>query len=533
MEKALKMGRVSATGSFHMFIGVATSTIIMAVGTIIMARILLPEEYGLYSVALTPSLMIGLFRDWGMGAAMTKYVAHFRAANKESDIRGIVAAGIMFEVSTGLVLSFVSLFLASFIATTVFHRQQSTDLISIASITILAGSLLTASQSSFIGFERMGLNSFTIICQAIAKTAISPLLVLLGYGALGAVLGYTFSFIAAGVIGLTMLYFLLFRNLRKTGNNRISLSETLKTMLRYGVPLSISSIVLGFLAQFYGFMMASFCSDSMIGNYKVAAQFSVLLSFFTIPIATVLFPAFAKLDPQKEHRLLKTVFTSSVKYTAILLVPATMAIMVLSKPMISTLFGDKWVYAPIFLALSIISNLLVIFGSLVSGNLLTGLGETKMLMKLGILTLSLGVPLAFLLIPTLGITGVILGIIFAGIPSTFYGLYWIWKKYDVKADFKSSARIFLASGIAAITTYTLLNFVILAEWIRLIIGLVIFLATYIFTAPMVEAITQSDIDNLRTMLSGLGVISKITNFILILPEKISNLRTHTKKNTQS
>lgn len=47
MGKVLEMGRTSARESFQLFIGVAASTVIMAVGTIILARLMSPEEYGL------------------------------------------------------------------------------------------------------------------------------------------------------------------------------------------------------------------------------------------------------------------------------------------------------------------------------------------------------------------------------------------------------------------------------------------------------------------------------------------------------
>jgi len=520
MDKALKMGKTSATGSFHLFIGQTTSTIIMAIGTIILTRLMLPEEYGLYAIALMPPLMINLFRDWGVNSAMTKYIANLRAKNKQNDIHDLLIAGLTFEITTGLALSFLSLFLASFIATTIFHRPESTPLISIASITIFSGALLTASQSSFIGFEKMQFNSLTMICQSIVKTIAAPLLVFLGYGVLGAVLGYTLSSLTAGITGLAILYFIFFRKQRKTKTNRNGTFKTLKMMLHYGVPLSISSILAGFRIQFYSFMMAFFCSDIMIGNYRAATNFAVLLTFFTFPIATVLFPAFSKLDPQNEHQLLKNIFTSSTKYTALLLVPATMAVIVLSKPMISTLFGEKWVYAPLFLTLYVINNLFVVFGSLSMGSFLAGLGETKMLMKLSLLTLSIGLPLAFLLIPTLGITGVILGTIFAGLPSMFLGLHWIWKRYEAKADFKSSTKIFTASAIAAITTYSFLTFINAADWITLITGGIIFLAAYTITAPTIGAINQSDINNLRTMLSGLGIISKLMNIPLVLAERI-------------
>jgi O-antigen/teichoic acid export membrane protein len=524
MEKALEMGKTSATGSLQLFIGIAVSTIIMAIGTIILARLMTPEEYGLYTVALIPSYMIILFRDWGVNSAITKYTATLRAKNKQEDTREIIKAGILFETTTGIALSVVSILLSSLIATTIFNRPESASLIAITSITILAGALQTASQSSFIGFERMELNSLTIIGQAIVKSVTSPLLVFIGYSALGAVLGYTASTTTAAIIGLAALYLTIFKNPKIKNPEKTSLPETLKKMLHYGVPLSISSILGGFLGQFYAFLMAIYCTNTLIGNYQIAAQFAILLTFVTTPISTVLFPAFSKISPQNEHELLQTVFTSSIKYTTILLVPATMAMMVLSKPMISTLFGEKWTYAPFFLTLYVINNLFTIFGSLSLGSLLAGAGETKTLMKLSLITLIIGIPTAFILIPTNGIVGLILTSLIAGIPSMFIGLYWIWKRYKAKADLKSSTKILAASAIATATTYLILNFVASADWIELASGGATFLATYLITAPLIGAINTSDIKNLKTMFSGLRIISKLLNIPLDFMEKLTKAR---------
>jgi O-antigen/teichoic acid export membrane protein len=530
MDKALEMGKTSSRGSFQLFIGQASSNIIMAVGTISLARLMLPEEYGLYAVALIPSTMINLFHDWGIGSALTKYIAHYRATNKEEDIHDIIVAGLIFKTATGLALTILSLAFANFIATAIFNRPESTNLIAIASIVIFSDSLLTAARDSFTGFERMELTSLTMISYSTIKIVASPILVLLGYGALGAVLGHTFSLLIGGILSLTMLYLILFRKIpKRTNPHKSNITKTLKTMLRFGVPLSIATILGSLLTQFYSFMMVIYCTDAMIGNYRIATNFAVLLTFFTFPISTVLFPAFSKLDPKNEHQLIQTVFTSSVKYTAILLVPATMAVIVLSKPMIYTLFGGKWTYAPFFLSLYVITNLLVLFGGLVKNSLLAGLGETKMLMKISLLTLSLGIPLAFILIPAFGVTGAILGTLFATIPSFVYGLYWIWKHYKVKADFKASAKIFAASAIAATTTYTSLTLLNTPHWIQLAIGGIIFLTAYILTAPITGAVTQTDINNLRTMLSGLGIVTKIVNIPLTIAEKTATLTTTWKE----
>jgi O-antigen/teichoic acid export membrane protein len=522
MEKALEMGKTSATGSFQLLVGVATSTVIMAIGTIILGRLLTPDQYGLYGIVQIPLNTILLFRDWGINSAMTKYIATLRASHKEEEIPDYIAAGLLFEVASGIALSFLSFALATFIATTVFHRPDSTLFMEVISVSIVAGSLLTASQAVFVGFERMELNSFTVICQAIVKTAIGPVLVFLGYSVLGAVLGYVLGFITGGTIGVVTFYFVLYRPLTKKGTGNIK--KTLATMLDYGIPFSVYTILGGILGQIYLFIAPSFVSNTIYGNYATALNFSILLTFLTYPVATVLFPAFAKLDPENEHELVKTVFTSSIKYTSILLVPATTAMMALSNPIIGTLYGVKYVYGPFFLTIMIIGNLFVLLGSISSGSLLSGLGQTKILMIQSIITLIIGLPVGFILIPILGITGLIIANIITGVPSMVWGLNWIWKHYQARADFKSSAKILTASALSAVLAYLPTYYLHTADWLKLILGLAIFLTVYILGAPTIGAVSQSDIIALRNMFSNLGIVSKIINLPLKAAEKVAQAK---------
>jgi O-antigen/teichoic acid export membrane protein len=217
------MGRISATGSIQLFIGVVMSNVVLAVGTIILTRLLSPEEYGLYSVVLIPSVMMNLFRDWGMNSALTKYVAQYKMIGNEQDLHETIAAGLAFELSTGFILSLFLVSSSGFIAS-ILNRPESAPLISIVAVATFSGSLLTAAQSSFVGFERMKLNSLTLICQGVVKGLLSPLLVLLGFGVLGAVLGYVVSFLATGIVGLVALYFLFLRklNIAKPGFRQTS-----------------------------------------------------------------------------------------------------------------------------------------------------------------------------------------------------------------------------------------------------------------------------------------------------------------------
>ena len=550
------MGKSSATGSFHLLIGVVASTVIMAVGTLVLAGLLQVEQLGLYGIALIPSSMINFFRDWGVNSAMTQQIAGLRAAHKESEIHDVIVSGIIFEVISGTILSLVCFAVAEPLAL-ILNPENAANLsayISIMSLSIFAGAILAAASSIFVGFEKMKLNSFTQILQAVVKTALGPFLIILGFGVFGAVYASMGSILAGGVVGILIMYFAFFRPLRKLKVGKCDVKRTLKPMLMYGIPLTISNIVAGVLPLVFAFMMAVYAGEGMMGNYYAAIYFSVLVTFISFPIATALFPAFSKLNPEKEPELTQIVFASSVKYTAILLVPATMILITLSTPLVNTLFPKdgilqslfianaepKFPYAPLFLALSSIVNLFVLFGNVSLSTFQTGLRETNQIMKQSMLSLAVGLPLAFLLVSYFGsiggvnaqmlaIVGGILGILVSSTPGTAWGLIWLWKKYKIKADFKASAKIFAASSIAATVTYLFLSVFNAAYWIMLAVGFVIFLVVYLASAPLLGAVNRTDIDNLKAMSSGLGIISKALDFPLLFMRKICKEPQNNKK----
>ena len=521
MTKAIEMGETSARGGFHLFLGVALSSVISSLGTIILVRLLTPDEYGLYAIALIPPTLIGLFRDWGINFSMIKYLAQFKSANKTADMKRVLASGLLFEAVLGTFLTIICFLLTSFLAINVFDRPELQQSIGIASLLILASGLTTAAQSAFTGFERMELTSLTMVIQSIFKSSIGPLLAFLGYGTLGAVLGHTTSFIIAGILGILITYFIFHKNLHGEKDDKGSLTATFKTMFRYGFPLSITIILTGFLLQFFSFMIAIYCTDFMVGNYQAAVKFAVILTFFTIPISTVLFPVFSRLNPEKEMETLRTVFQSSVKYASLLTIPATVAIMVLSEPLVFTLFTEEYTSTPLFLALYVISYLYTALGNLSIGSFLNGQGKTTVTMRLTIIQLATGIPLSLLLIPRFGVTGLIVATLVSSIPSLATGLWWIRKHFGVTVDWESSARILAAAAIAAIITYLILFPLPTPDWINMIVGGIIFFGTYLIAAPLIGALNTDDITNLKQMISGLGPLSQVFDVPLDLIEKLT------------
>ncbi len=403
MDKALEMGKSSATGSFHLLLGVAGSTIIMAVGTILLGMLLPAEGVGLYGMALIPSSIINFFRDWGINSAMTKQIAGLRVAGKDSEIHDVIVSGVIFELVSGILLSVVCFAVAQPIAW-IMSPQDASQLslyISVMSLSVFAGAIAAAAGGIFVGYERMKLNSFTQIFAAVIKTALGPLLIVLGFGVLGAVYAAMVSILAGGIISIVIVYYALYRPLRKCRVGRCDVKQTLKPMLKFGLPLTVSTIVIGVLPLVFALTMGIYAGAGDVaagnpygwtmGNYFTATNFTVILTFVSFPVATALFPVFSKINPEKEPELIRTVFSSSVKYTALLLVPATMMLITLATPLVNTLFPQdgiihslftpdatpKFPLAPIFLALSATVNLFVLLGNISIGTFQTGIGQNK------------------------------------------------------------------------------------------------------------------------------------------------------------
>lgn len=524
LSKALEMAKVSARGGFNLFWGLAISTVISSLGVIIVARLLSPAEYGIVAIAIIVPNFLTLFRDWGMNSAIIKFTAEHKASQKKAYIKTVVAAGMAFELLLGMLLSAVSFIASDFLAINVFHRPEIAPLIQVASFNIFGTAMLTAAQSAFTGYEKLELHSITMMARTIIKTVSSPILVLLGFGGLGAVVGGTIAYIAAGILGLLILYKIIYRPLATracvSSDRELGIRETMKKMLRYGLPLSISTILGGALTQFYSFLMAIYVVDLLIGNYQVAINFSVLITFFSVPMTTVLFPAFSKLNPN-EGETIKNVFRFSVKYASLVVVPAAALVISLSEPAISTLFGEQYGYAPLYLALISVTYLYPALGNLSVGNLINSQGETTVTLKLTLLTAAIGFPLSVLLIPWAGIVGLIVTTLVAGIPSLIIGLLWVDKRFHATVDWVSSVRILAASALSATITYVVISQLSIISWIELIIGTATFAITYFISAPLIGAVTKVDIQNLNETSKGLGPLRQLLRLPLYIIEKFT------------
>lgn len=296
-----------------------------------------------------------------------------------------------------------------------------------------------------------------------------------------------------------------------------------KVLLRFGLPLAFGDVIGGFLTSFYTFLLAIYvANNALIGNYNLASNFLVLIAFVTNPINIMLFPAFSKLNGETEQSTLKNVYQASVKYSTLLVMPVVAIMMALSGPGVSTIFGHSYSQAPFYLSLLAINYVFIAFGMYSTANLINSQNQASIKVILALVTVAMGVPLGLFTVSRYGVLGMLITLIFDGVPSIVIGLIFVKKRYNTTIVWVASGKIILSSAVAAFLSYFVVKLPF-ASLIQLIIGLAIFLSSFIVMIVLTRTLSKNDIVNLREMASSLGPLGKIVNTFLTLIEKLMAL----------
>lgn len=511
-EELAVIAQKAARGGMFLLLANASSTVILAVGSIIIARLLGPSNYGSYSLIITVPILLVSVADAGIGSALVRFPAKLRS---EGDLyRGnrIIRLGFLFKVCVGIAAFLICYSGSNLIAASILNRVELAPLVQFASALIVCKAVYDAVAYAFIGLDLMQLNGGMQILQSTLKSFIAPLLIMMGFGVAGAVSGYWLSYVVVGIGGSV----LLFTNYaRSTGRSSASMSTELKTMLTFSLPLYSAILISTFFTQYQNIVLAHFASNLEIGNYNAAANFTMLLTILAYPIGTVMFPMFSKLDPEKSGNGLTKAFELSVKYSSLLIIPATVAAMVFSRELVSVTYGRGYLLAPNFLIAICSIYLLTALSYLVITPFLNGVGGTTIVLKMNIFTLAVCIPLAPLLAWFGGVYGLITASVFANAVGTLYGAHEASVRYRARSNLRANVRILIAAFAAAIPTILLLHvYVSGATIVNLIIGALLYLIAYLTLAPFLGVLNRFDVDNLKTIFYKNPQLRTIMNPIL-------------------
>jgi O-antigen/teichoic acid export membrane protein len=513
----VKIAEDSARSSFFLIVGSLLSTVISAASTILIGRFLGPELYGQYALAITVPQLLFLFADIGINQGLIKFSASLRSKGETSQLVPLIKHGLVFKVLIGLIISVANFAFSGYFASYLLNRPDLEPYIRIASISIIFQVIATTASSSFVGLDRTQFNALTTNLQAIAKVVISLALVLLGLGVAGAVTGFVVGYVIAGIAGIALLFAVLHSHTKKDVENHFI--EDLKILTSYGLPLYVSVLLTGFVLPYQNLILALFTSDADVGYFKAAANFVTLITVLSIPITTALLPAFSKLDSTTRGKI-KDFFKLANKYTALLIVPSALIILVFSRDIVLVVYGPTFEAASLYLSTSMILYFLVGIGYLTLASLFNGLGETRLVLRTTLVNFIIFLILTPLLTQNYSVQGLIIAFLASNAAGAFYGFYLARNRFSIEFARRAIVKIYIASLVSTLPALMFLYASPLPRMINVAAGVVLYLLTYITMIPMLKAITFYELETLAIILKGIRPLNKITKPLLDYEKRI-------------
>ncbi|MCR4323989.1 MAG: flippase [Nanoarchaeota archaeon] len=325
--------------------------------TVILARVLLPELFGLYSLTFSTLVFLSLISDLGISNALVNFISKEIGKGDYSKAKGYFLN--LFKIKTYLTLLSTIIILASaYFISVVYYGKPIFYALVIGAFYVAAASIM-----NFLEFVLVSENKFKminkkeIIFQLLRLVGVPIFVILLMKTTLSSegILAPIFALLTiVNILVIFYIYFYLkkhstFLNSREKKLN-FQDKQRLKKFLIPIFAMSLSGILFGYIDII---MLGHFVGAEFIAYYSIAfnlaASAGVLLGFSAIS----LFPIFSRLSKTR----LDEGFRKSRRIVILFSLLGAIILFFIAKPLILILYGIE--YSPAIYLLRLFSIILI------------------------------------------------------------------------------------------------------------------------------------------------------------------------------
>lgn len=379
------------------FISIATASLAHFILRIVLGRELGPEGLGVYTLAFTIYLFGMQFAAFGIGTALTKYVAEF--LDNHVAIRNYVSSGMVSSIIVGALMGVALYFLAPSIAVSFFRIPELEPLIQLTALCYPFIAIQKAVLGTLNGFRKMHLYAFLNIIQNVTVVVASITLVLLaGMGVMGAVIGFVGPTILIGSVCPVLI--------RDWIQLDVSLSNiaALRATTVFGFYVMLGDSISFLSGQIDSIMIGYYLNPTEVGIYAVAFLFTQILTLIPTAVQGVTAPVTATLYGKRDIEGIRRLFYSTLKKSLLISAGIATLIAVFGQYVIVLLFTEEYLmsYTPLLILLPGYA-VNASFGAV--GATLANIGKVHIPFRISAVSGALKIVLNILLIPHLGING--------------------------------------------------------------------------------------------------------------------------------
>jgi len=428
---------------------------------IILARLLIPEDYGIISLVVIFIAVASVFVQSGFSTALIQ-----KKDVNETDFSSVFYLSLLIAGLLYVILFFTAPLIAVF-----YNEPQVIPVLRVFSVTLFLGvfnSIQNAVIARKMQFKKLFISSLGAI---VVSGVVGIFMAYKGFGVWALVVQQ----LTNKVLVILILWFIV-----KWRPRLLFSIKSVKKLFSFGWKLLVSSLIDNLYMNLCSLIVGKIYNAEMLGFFNRGKQFPALIvENINRSIQSVMFPV---LSSQQDNRSrVKDIMRRSMVTSLFILLPMMVGLAVIAESLVKILLTEKWLPCVPFLQIFCASYAL---WPVHTANLqaINALGRSDIFLKLEIIKKVLG--LAILVVTVFyGVYAMAIGGVFVGLIATIINAYPNKKllNYSYKEQWKDIMPSLLLSLVMGIFVY-IIELIGLSDWLTLIIQVCVGMISYVALA---------------------------------------------------
>ncbi len=338
--------------------------------SLVLARLLMPEEYGTVALVLVFINLANVFITSGLGDSLVQ-----KKSSDEKDFSTMFFCGLIMSIVIYAIMFVSAPGIASF-----YNNPALTPIIRVLSLQVPLGSVKTIQHAYVIKKMLFKKFFFSTLGGTLFSGAVGIILAYRGAG----VWALVFQYLANSVADTIVLFFTV------EWKPRICFEkETAKVLFSYGWKLTVAQFINTAYVNIRNLLIGKLYTEADLAFYNKGDQFpNLIINNVNNSISTVLFPAMASENDNISR--LKSITRRAMKLSSYIIFPIMIELIVVSEPLIRVLLTEKWLPCVPYLCISCVFWM---FQPCQTANVqvIKALGKSDLYLKLEVLKKCMGV----------------------------------------------------------------------------------------------------------------------------------------------
>lgn len=459
----MSIKRAALSGMIWTFSQQISVQLINFIVQIILARILLPEIFGLIAM-LSIFIAVGqTLMDSGMTSSLIR--------SKEID--QIDYSTVFFTNILISVLVYVIIFVSAPAIGHFYNQPVLVDVLRVFSLTFIIKSFVAVHTTKMTKELDFKLQMKLQIPSTIGGAVIGIILAMKGYGIWSLVwlnLSQSIIFTLHNWFSGYWMPTLVFNY------------EKFKSHFSFGYKITLSSLIDTVYNNAYNIIIAKFFSPSIVGYYTQADSLRLFpVSQLSLVLSKVTYPIFSNI---KDDVKLKEAYRLTMLLILFIVIPVMLVLMIVAEPLFGFLYGEKWLPAVPYFTILCIASIVRPIGTY-NLNILKVKGRTDILLKLELIKKVIGIATLVIFLP-FGVIALVWSLSITSFLFAFLNGYYCGKliNYNVREQIKDFCKLMLIGLIPGAITFLIHLFFIdkhlSSKFLIIVLDTTIFTSLYFF-----------------------------------------------------